>query len=223
VGNPDLRPEKSRSWEVGVEQVFLGGRASFGATYFDQHFRDMIQYNGFVDEDTPNYYNLAAATSRGAELTLRVTPIAPLTVAASYTYTNTRVTNAGIDSSATASFVEGQRLLRRPTNLASATASYSFRRPETSLHLEVATIGDRDDRDFSDEVTFIPKAVTLPSYTVVGLAGELGILRHSGNAAPNIVLTARVDNLFDRNYQQVFGFASPRRSFLVGARIGIAK
>ena len=223
VGNPDLQPERSRSWEAGVDQDIVRGRASIGATYFNQRFRDMIQYNGLVAEGAPNYYNLAAATSDGLEVTLRVSPVAPLTLAASYTYTKTRVTNAGIDSSATANFVQGQRLLRRPTNLASATASYAFRRPETSLHLEVATIGDRDDRDFSDDVTFIPKDVTLPSYTVVGIAGDLGILRRGANGSPDVVLTARVDNLFDRKYQQIFGFASPRRTFLVGARIGVAK
>jgi vitamin B12 transporter len=223
VGNPDLRPERSRSWEAGAEQDIVRGRASIGATYFNQHFRDMIQYNGLVAEGAPNYYNLAAATSNGVEVTLRVTPAAPLTIAASYTYTRTRVTNAGIDSSSTANFVQGQRLLRRPANLASATASYAFRRPETSLHLEVATVGDRDDRDFSDEVTFIPRAVTLPSYTVVALAGELGVLRRSVSSSPDVVLTARVDNLFDRKYQQIFGFASPRRTVLVGARIGVTK
>src|SRR5660398_66789 len=89
---PDLRPEKSRGWEVGAEQTIVRGRASIAATYFDQRFRDMIQYNGFVDEGTPNYYNLAAATSRGVEVTLHVSPVAPLTLAASYTYTKTRVT-----------------------------------------------------------------------------------------------------------------------------------
>jgi vitamin B12 transporter len=203
--------------------VGLPGGVTLGATWFDQRFRDMIQYNGFVDEGTPNYFNLAAATSNGVEVTLRVTPVAPLTLSASYTYTKTRVTHAGIDSTATASFVQGQRLLRRPSNLASATASYAFRRPATSLHLEVATIGDRDDRDFSDEITFVPKAVTLPSYTVVALAGELGILSRRGSATPEVVLTARIDNLFDRMYQQVFGFASPRRTVLVGARIGFAR
>jgi vitamin B12 transporter len=223
VGNPELRPERSRSWEVGAEQDIVRGRASIGATYFNQRFRDMIQYNGLVDEDSPNYFNLAAATSDGVEVSLHVTPVAPLTLGASYTYTKTRVTNAGIDSSATANFVQGQRLLRRPANLASATASYAFRRPETSLHLEVSTVGDRDDRDFSDDVTFIPKAVTLPSYTVIAIAGELGILRRGGSAATDVVLTARVDNLLDRTYQQIFGYASPRRTFLVGARIGLSK
>jgi vitamin B12 transporter len=223
IGNPDLRPERSRSWEVGAERDLVRGRATLGATYFNQRFRDMIQYNGVVDEGTPNYFNLAAASSDGAEVTLRMTPVTPLTLSASYTYTRTRVTNAGVDSTATASFVQGERLLRRPTNLASATASYAFRRPATSLHLEVATIGDRDDRDFSDEITFVPKAVTLPSYTIVALAGELGVLRRGGSATPEVVLTARIDNLFDRTYQQVFGFASPRRTVLVGARIGFAK
>ncbi|MEO7039023.1 MAG: TonB-dependent receptor [Gemmatimonadaceae bacterium] len=223
TGNPDLRPERTRSWEAGIEQRLASGRASIAATYFNQHFRDMIQYNGFVDGGAPNYYNLAAATSDGIEVMLRVTPVARLTLSASYTYTKTRVTNAGIDSSATASFVEGQRLLRRPSNLGSVTASYAFRRPETSLHLEVNTIGERDDRDFSDEVTFIPKAVTLPSYTVVGLAGEIGVFAGAGSRSPDLTLTARVENLFDRRYQQVFGYASPRRTVLLGARIGVSK
>jgi vitamin B12 transporter len=213
-----LRPERTRSWEAGVAQDFARGRASIGATYFNQHFRDMIQYNGLVAEGSPNYYNLAAATSDGVEVTLHLVPVSALTLTASYTYTKTRVTNAGIDSSSTANFVQGQRLLRRPATLASASASYAFRRPGTSLSAEVTTIGDRDDRDFSDEVTFIPKAVTLSSYTVVALAGELGVLRGRG-AAPEVALTARVDNLFDRRYQQVFGFASPRRTLLVGARV----
>ncbi|MEO6211268.1 MAG: TonB-dependent receptor [Gemmatimonadaceae bacterium] len=223
MGNPDLRPERTRSWEAGIEQRLVHGRASIAATYFNQHFRDMIQYNGFVGEDAPNYYNLASATSDGLEVTLHVSPIAPLTLSASYTYTKTRVTNAGIDSSFTASFVEGMRLLRRPSNLGSVTASYAFRRPETSLHLEVATVGDRDDRDFSDEVTFIPKAVTLPSYTAVALAGELGVFSRARSPLRNVVLTARVENLFDRKYQQVFGYASPRRTLLVGARIGVSR
>ncbi|HSU94568.1 MAG TPA: TonB-dependent receptor [Gemmatimonadaceae bacterium] len=223
VGNPDLRPERSRSWEAGAERELVRGRASIGATYFNQRFRDMIQYNGLVAPGAANYYNLAAATSDGVEVTLRMSPVTALTISASYTYARTRVTNAGIDSAATASFVQGERLLRRPANLASATASYAFRRPETSLHLEVAAVGDRDDRDFSDDVTFVPKAVTLPSYTVVALAGELGILRRSASASPELVLTARVENLFDRSYQQIFGFASPRRTILVGARIGVAR
>ena len=219
VGNPELHPERSRSWEAGVAQDLAHGRASVAATYFNQRFRDMIQYNGLVAEGAPNYYNLAAATSDGVEVTVRVSPVAPLTLAASYTYTDTRVTNAGIDSSATANFVRGERLLRRPASLASATASYAFRRPESSLHVEVTAVGERDDRDFSDEVTFIPKAVTLPSYTVVALAGELGILRHGASSRPDVVLTGRIDNLFDRGYQQIFGYASPRRTFLIGAKV----
>jgi vitamin B12 transporter len=223
MGNPDLRPERSRSWEIGAEQEIVTGRASIGATYFDQRFRDMIQYDGLVEPGAANYYNLAAATSKGVELTLRATPGAPLTVGASFTHLTTRVVDAGIDSSATANFVRGEPLLRRPSNLASATAAYAFSRPATTLHLEVTTVGERSDRDFSDQVTFIPRAVTLPSYTIVAISGELGVLRRRGAMAPDVVLTARVDNLFDRGYQQIFGYASPRRVILVGARVATSR
>jgi vitamin B12 transporter len=222
TGNPDLRPERSRSWEGGVEQQVARGRASIGATYFDQRFRDMIQYNGVVAPGEANYYNLAAATSSGVELTARATPIAPLSLSASYTHLRTRVTDAGIDSAATANFVRGEPLLRRPSNLLSATAGWTFARPATSLQVEVASVGARSDRDFSDNVTFIPRAVRLPSYTTVAVAGELGVLRRAGGA-PSLVLTGRVDNLFDRRYQQLFGYASPGRVVLVGARIGITR
>jgi vitamin B12 transporter len=222
TGNPDLRPERSRSWEGGVEQQVARGRASIGATYFDQRFRDMIQYNGVVAPGAANYYNLAAATSSGVELTARATPIAPLSLSASYTHLRTRVTDAGIDSAATANFVRGEPLLRRPSNLLSATAGWTFARPATSLQVEVASVGARSDRDFSDNVTFIPRAVRLPSYTTVAVAGELGVLRRAGGA-PSLVLTGRVDNLFDRRYQQLFGYASPGRVVLVGARIGITR
>ena len=206
-----------------MEQEIVRGRASIGATYFNQRFRDMIQYNGLVAENAPNYYNLAAATSDGVEVTLRVTAVAPLTLSASYTYTKTRVTNAGIDSAATANFVAGPAAAAPSRESCERRCVVRLPATRNSLHLEVATVGDRDDRDFSDDVTFVPKAVTLPSYTVVAIAGELGILRRRGAASPDVVLTARIDNLFDRSYQQIFGFASPRRTVLAGVRLGLAK
>ncbi|HMV32237.1 MAG TPA: TonB-dependent receptor, partial [Gemmatimonadales bacterium] len=46
VGNPDLEPEQSRSWELGVEQGLAGGAVTLAVTYFDQRFRNLIQYDG---------------------------------------------------------------------------------------------------------------------------------------------------------------------------------
>src|SRR6185436_17123842 len=41
-GNPDLRPEQTRSWEAGLEHRL--GRVTLGVTYFDQQFRDLIEF-----------------------------------------------------------------------------------------------------------------------------------------------------------------------------------
>ena len=78
TGNPDLKPEHSRSWEVGFEQSLAAGRASLSATFFDQRFLDMIDYNPNVPAGSPNYANVAAATANGVELGVRYAPVGPV-------------------------------------------------------------------------------------------------------------------------------------------------
>ncbi len=216
-GNPDLRPERSRSWELGAEQELVANRVTVGATYFDQHFRDLIQYNGAVPEGTPNYANLAAATASGLEVEARATPIASLTLTGSVTFLRTRVTDAGIDSAASANFVAGERLLRRPSRIASVVVGWALPRAGSSLHLEVTHVGERDDRDFS---TFPATPAVLPAYTLLGASAEVALTTDRG-AAPGLALTLRGDNLLDRRYQQIVGFASPGRTLLVGLRMTV--
>src|SRR5205823_3300386 len=71
VGNPNLRPEHSRSWEVGLEQWLAGDRVSVSATFFDQSFVDLIDYNPSAATGAPNYSNVAAADANGLELGAR--------------------------------------------------------------------------------------------------------------------------------------------------------
>ena len=44
TGNPNLHPEHSRSWEAGLEQALGAGRFSLSGTYFNQRFRDLIDF-----------------------------------------------------------------------------------------------------------------------------------------------------------------------------------
>src|SRR5690606_23712897 len=60
------RAVQSLSWEAGVEQSFARDRFMFAATYFDQRFRDMIQYRSLPFESTePNYENVVEANACG--------------------------------------------------------------------------------------------------------------------------------------------------------------
>ncbi|HEX5438352.1 MAG TPA: TonB-dependent receptor [Gemmatimonadaceae bacterium] len=214
-GNAGLRPEQSRSWELGVERQLMGGRLILGATYFDQHFRDLVQYAA-TPQGTPDYFNVAAANASGAELELRAALTNALGVTANYTYLRTRVINAGFDSTADATFVTGNRLLRRPTNLANLDVRYRFP-SNASIAMAVNYTGGRDDRDFS---AFPAVPVLLDAYTKVDLSGELPIVRGTGTGG-RIALTARIDNLFDAQYRGAFGFRVPGRVMLLGVRAGI--
>lgn len=212
-GNPDLQPERTRSWELGVAQSFGNGALVLSATYFNQRFRDIIQYDPMPPtEGAPNYVNVGAARANGAEVEARTTFARIWDLRASYTRLATRVTDAGVDAGAGATYVQGERLLRRPSDL--ATLSVGVRpSPRGALHLDVGYVGDRVDIDFSSF-----QRVEADSYTKVDLAGELAVLPARSGSDP-LALTLRIENLFDTDYQQIYGFRSPGRALHLGVRM----
>jgi vitamin B12 transporter len=217
IGNSELVPERSTSWEVGAEQRIWRGRLSVGATYFDQRFRDMIQYT-FVTADPgdPNYLNVAAADASGLELTAHGVVTSGLTLEASYTYLITDVTDAGFDSDPEAAFVAGDRLLRRPTHHLGLNAQYGFLDRRARVDVSLNYIGDRDDRDFS---VFPVARVTLPGYTRIDAAAEFVVVRRG--SVPTFTVTGRVENLFGAEYHEVVGFPARGRVVVVGVRVGM--
>jgi vitamin B12 transporter len=215
VGNPDLHPEHSRSWELGVEQWLARERASVSATFFDQRFVDMIDYNPNAAPGAPNYYNVAAADANGVELGLRLAPAGPVSVAASYTYLHTEIANPGYDPSSGTSLAAGQPLIRRPRHSARLDAGYRLT-GRGAMSLAVTYVGDRQDQDFS---AFPFPRVILPSYARVDLATQIDLLRPRGGT-PGLAVSARVENLLDHGYEDVKNFPARGRTLLVGGRLG---
>src|SRR5256885_14321192 len=84
----------------------------------------MIDYDAGAAAGAPNYANVAAASANGVELGVRVAPVAAVSLAASYTYLHTDVTNPGFDPSSGAALAAGQPLLRRPAPSARPDARY---------------------------------------------------------------------------------------------------
>ena len=211
TGNPDLDPERTFSWETGLRGVLLDGRVVVAGTYFSQTFDDLIQ---FTFAETPNYVNVAEAEASGIEIEVIVEPVADLVVSGSYTYLDTKVVDAGFASGAGATFVEGARLLRRPTSTFSGEASFRGW-DRGSFSIVVNRVGDRDDRDFG---TFPAEPVVLPTYTTVDLATQVDLLpaRMSGT---QLTWTLRLENVFDEQYVEVFGFPARGRTVTLGGRV----
>jgi vitamin B12 transporter len=213
TGNPELVPERARSWELAAEQV-VSPRLTVSATWFQQQFQDLIQYTFQLDPQEPNYFNVAAASARGLELQATAEVASGIRADASTTLLRTRVEDAGFDSGEGATFVEGQRLLRRP-GVSGTLAIHAARSPRVTLDLSATYVGERDDRDFS---TFPATPVTLDGYVRVDAAAAFHLRAASGSGVATTLLL-RADNLFDARYEAVFGFPAARRMWTVGLRI----
>jgi len=216
VGNPDLKPEHTRSWEAGVGSGILDDVIHVQMTYFDQRFVDLIRYNGTGAPGQPNYDTSASASARGAELEMHHAPVHGFIGDLALTRLETKVLDRCFSTATTATLVQGQRLLRRPNLTGSARLGYSGIR-NLNTDVVITYVGTRDDRQFSNSAPFT-SAVTLPAYTLVDLSGEFAIPNHDPNR-PRIGLTLRAANLGDVQYQSVAGYRSPGRTILGGVKI----
>jgi vitamin B12 transporter len=211
-GNPALKPEHSLSWEVGLDQTLGGGRLRLGATFFDQRFRDLIDYTGAPPSPSdPNYFNIAAAGARGLELSAEAAPVRTLDLRAGYTVLHTRVVTAGFDPGPGALLVQDSALLRRPARAGFAALHYRpFGRGD--LTLDVHHVGRRADLDYA---VYPAERVALPAYTTVGAGAAFRLIRVADRET---TLSLRVDNLLDTAYEEVLHFPARGRTVWVGAR-----
>ncbi|NIP83793.1 MAG: TonB-dependent receptor [Gemmatimonadetes bacterium] len=209
LGNPGLQPERSRSWEAGIEQR-LTATVSVTATWFDQRFRDLIQFTFAPPEPgDPNYYNVGAARARGLELEARLDR-GTVRVDASYVFLDSEVLDPGLASDA--SFAQGQPLLRRPAHSGSLAGRLVL--DHATLGLTVHAVGEREDLDFA--AGFPAPRITLPAHATLDLAAEHAIPLGAG-PAPRIIVEAR--NLLNENYQSIAGFPAAGRIVRLGVRL----
>jgi vitamin B12 transporter len=213
VGNPELRPEQSRSWEVGLDQPVAGTAAHLSLTWFDQTLRDLIQYTFLPPEpEGPNFFNVAKARSRGLEATARI-PLGASLLSVGYSLLDTKVLNAGFDEGEGAVFVEGEALIRRPRHQVSLTGRGPI--PRGHLFGSVRWVSERVDRDFTG---WPARSVELSPFLLLGMGGEVS-LREARGRWPAVDFRVRVENLLDKGYQEVFGYPAPGRAFLVGGSV----
>jgi vitamin B12 transporter len=210
VGSPDLRPERSRSTDVGLVTNFRRELVQLSASYFTQRFSDLIQYvNGAPPDFKGSYANLTNATSNGYEAEVQLSPVRNWRGSASFTVVNPRVTE--IDPAYQGGSQVGDALIRRPSHSGSVVLSYA-RPSSASFGAAIDFVGKRPDVDFAQ---FPSPRVTLPSYAKLDLSAEVPLTR---NNRGGLRLSARLENALDKRYEEVLHYATPGRTILIGGR-----
>lgn len=193
VGNPNLRPEFSKGWDVGVEQEWWDGLLTTDVTYFRNDFDDLIVFvaGPFGPLGFGELRNVQAARSSGVELSGSSQLTERLFVSVTYTYTDTLDLNANQD------------LLRRPRNKIGFQADLAATE-RTRAHFTVLHVGERLDFDAFGGL------VELAPYWTINVA-----LSH--RLSDRWELIARGDNLTDEDYEEVFAFSTAGISGYAGA------
>lgn len=196
-GNPGLKLERNRSIDLGVEYTLPQDRGTLDVTWFRERLTDEIESylaasNGNVG--TYSFRNQGGDSPRGGggEVAARVRPTDDLDVALNYTYLD--VSNP-----------DGSVEIRRPRHALSLSATSRFMQGRAQATAEMRHVGGNyDTRFFGDYST-----AELPDHTVVNVSGAFDLSEH-------VRLTGRVQNLFDQDHSDVWGYASPDRTVWLG-------
>ena len=210
IPNPDLKPEETLTVEIGVKQPLFGNAVELDLSFFQNEFKNIIAYSFTPFENGTNYENISRAKSKGAETSIRFYPSDALTLSAAYTYVETDVTDDG--GLGSPSFSEGEKLIRIPEHSFSFNAGYS--RNAFGFNLSGNYVGSRDDVNWSE---FPSTRVKNDSFFIVDAAASYEISLKS--FVDKIRLFSRVNNLFNKDYENVFGFSSPGFSMISGVSV----
>jgi outer membrane cobalamin receptor len=205
-GNPNLKPERSRSVEAGVEQRFAGDRARLQATWFDNEYKNLITTvttNPTTFEAA--YFNIGLTRAKGVEIATDAAPVRALHVRGGYTFLDSVV----VDSTSPFSPVlqAGQPLFRRPRH--SGFAGVGWNRGPIAADLSGLFIGRYVDSDFA---SLQPPMLENPGYTI-------------WDARVSYVITSQLsalfamDNIANNNYMEPLGYRALGRAVRVGIRV----
>ena len=190
IGNPNLDPEESTSWELGVDMELAPAALILSATLFDSELENEI--NGFVYD--PATFGFTSANKdgvskrQGIELTASATLTDDLSINSAYTYTDS------VESDGAGGYIDEVRRARHTGSL-----NVAWQATE-NLHINANTQfnGSQTDLYFPPFPT-PSQTVTLDTYTLVNVTANY-------SATERLDIYVRLDNLLDDDYEEVFGF-----------------
>ena len=192
VGNPSLKPESSRGFEVSLR--YRKGPVSASLTGYRQRLHDEIVNN----DSFTSVFNAPRVSRRsGIEAAVDWSPAKTVRLSVNYAYLNATEPNAA-----------GQQITeaRRPKHSGSVAVDGTVSR--FTYGASLAYVGDHiDNRD-----TYPYARVTLASYW-------LADARVGYSVRKGVELFARGSNLLDQHYEDAFSYRTEGRAFYAGVRL----
>jgi vitamin B12 transporter len=210
VPNPNLRPETNRAFEAGIQQGLFGGRYALTATYYNNLFRDQIEFASSPTTFIGQYVNVNESLAHGAEVEFHGKLVSRLSLSTAYTYTSTQILQAPLCTAANFCdplLATGQPFIRRPRHSATTLLTYLGRR--WGGNLGGSFVGRRPDSDF-----FGFGITHAAGYVRVDMGGWYAL-------TSRITAYVNLQNAFDKHYEEVVGYPALGTNFRAGMRFRI--
>jgi vitamin B12 transporter len=183
-GNVDLKPERSKEFELGVQQTHAKFRNRI--VYFNRDIKDGIDFDYMVYQ----YFNINRQQVNGLELESFVQPTKALTFSLNYTWLSSEESS---QSRITFKDTTYSYLLRRPKHQFNLRAGYQF---ENGLFVSTSAkyVGKRSDAGGYQETD-----VELGSYFLLGAYAEYKFKKY-------VKLFVDAQNIFGRKFFDIRGY-----------------
>ncbi len=123
IGNANLKPEESKSWEAGLQNTYID-KLALSATYFKTGLKNLINFDNLL-----GYMNIGKARIEGVETGFTYQIAKPLSLGVTYSWLNTENQDTHVD------------LARRPAN--KVTGKFSYRISKWAAYLDLSYVGHR--------------------------------------------------------------------------------
>jgi outer membrane cobalamin receptor len=206
-GNPDLQPERSTTFNAGVDQALVSDHVHVSVNYFHNDFHDIVSFAGgppttSCPYGTGTFFNTDSARAYGVNSAIETRITHWLSVRGQYSYDDSRVLKAPNATDPT--LTPGNRLFLRPLNSAVLIVNAAFRR--MNWNLSGYYVGRETDSDF------LGLGYTYnPGYVLWNMAASIPIRR-------NLSAIGRVENIFDRHYSYAVGYPGLGTNFRAGVK-----
>jgi len=200
-GDAALAPERSKSYDLGIERGDRNGPLHLALTVFRRDSRSLIDFASCAGEQCETrpfglYQNVGKARAQGFEVELGARITENFRASAAYTWLKAKDRSPG-------GFNEGNDLARRPRHAVNVAVDWHTPLAGLALGADLRMVSG----SFDDAGNF----TRLDGYAT-------GTLRASLPITDRIELFGRVENVTDADYQTVAGYATAGRSAYAGAR-----
>jgi iron complex outermembrane receptor protein/vitamin B12 transporter len=236
-----ISPERSRTFDFGVDQRLWNGRALLGVTFYYNNFYDLISFLGSGDlisigvpPDVANstplggaYVNATSQRAKGAEVDYKMDLGHGLLFQGEYTYTDAIVTKAFGDPSINPMFpdipigafspLEGARPFHIAPHSGSVALFYNHKKFNGAFSGYL--VGRRDDSTFLFDGFFgntllLPNRNLAAAYQKFDLSGAYAL-------KPYLSVYTSIENLFSQHYAAAFGYPAAPFTIRTGLRLTI--